>query len=145
MGKVIDPTDSQCEPDNITKQTSFALQVVVMPGVLKNDPQTSSIFSDNNPVSFRHSKNIRDILVRSSLPQDSSSDNGTFPCWVPQCKICKFIDSSHYVGIVLMNTHTSHIQGRSKQGAACPLMKESRNSFRPPKNNSMSSTFEFTI
>ena len=46
--------------------------------ILKNDPETSSIFSSNPLVSFRHSKNIRETLVHSSLPQDSSSHNGTF-------------------------------------------------------------------
>ena len=35
--------------------------------VLKNDPETSSIFSNNRLVSFRHNKNIRETLVHSSL------------------------------------------------------------------------------
>ena len=39
---------------------------------LENCPETSAIFSDNPLVSFRHSKNIRDILVNSNLPQESS-------------------------------------------------------------------------
>ena len=35
--------------------------------ILKNDPEISSIFSNNPLVSFRHSKNIRETLVHSSL------------------------------------------------------------------------------
>ena len=62
--------------------------------ILKNDPETSSIFSNNPLVSFRHSKNIRETLVHSSLPQKLSSPCGTFPCGVGQCRTCKFIDSS---------------------------------------------------
>ncbi len=61
---------------------------------LKNDPETSSIFSNNPLVSFRHSKNIRETLVHSNLHQESSPLSGTFPCGVAQCKTCKFIDSS---------------------------------------------------
>ena len=62
--------------------------------ILKNDPETSSIFSNNPLVSFRHSKNIRETLVHSNLHQESSPLSGTFPCGVAQCKTCKFIDSS---------------------------------------------------
>ena len=62
--------------------------------ILKNDPATSSIFSNNPLVSFRHSKNIRETLVHSSLPQELSSLCGTFPCGVGQCKTCQFIDYS---------------------------------------------------
>ena len=62
--------------------------------ILKNDPETSSIFSNNPLVSFRQSKNIRETLVHSNLHQESSPLSGTFPCRVAQCKTCKFIDSS---------------------------------------------------
>ncbi len=62
--------------------------------ILKNDPETSSIFSNNPLVSFRYSKNIRETLVHSNLHQESSPLSGTFPCGVAQCKTCKFIDSS---------------------------------------------------
>ena len=61
--------------------------------VLKNDPETSSIFSNNPLVSFRHSKNIRETPVHSNLHQESSPLSGTFPCGVAQCKTCKLIDS----------------------------------------------------
>jgi hypothetical protein len=54
--------------------------------ILKNDPETSSIFSDNPLVSFRHSKNIRETLVHSSLAHASTSQKGTFPCLSSKCK-----------------------------------------------------------
>ena len=47
--------------------------------ILKNDPETSSIFSNNSLVSFRHIKNIRETLVHSNLRQESSPLSGTFP------------------------------------------------------------------
>ena len=56
--------------------------------ILKNDPETS-IFSDNPLVSFRHSKNIRETLVHSSLRQDQVSPTGTSCCLCPVCKTCK--------------------------------------------------------
>ena len=62
--------------------------------ILKNHPETSSIFSNNPLVSFRHSKNIQESLVHSNLPRESSSPCGNFPCGVAQCKTFKFIDSS---------------------------------------------------
>ena len=37
--------------------------------ILKNDPETSAIFTDNPLISFRHNKNMRDNLVRSALRQ----------------------------------------------------------------------------
>ena len=76
--------------------------------ILKNDPETSSIFSSNPLVSFRHSKNIRETLVHSSLPQDSSSHNGTFPCGVGQCKTCNFIDSSTTILAPKSKYHIKH-------------------------------------
>jgi hypothetical protein len=61
--------------------------------ILKNDSEswsakTFSIFSVNPLVPFRHSQNIHETLVHSPLSQDSSSQNGTFPCRAPQCKTC---------------------------------------------------------
>ena len=48
--------------------------------IVKNDPETSSIFSDNLLISFRRNKNIRDSLVYSTLRQNLSAPAGTFPC-----------------------------------------------------------------
>ena len=48
--------------------------------------ETSSIFSDNPLVSFRHNQNIRNILVHNSSQQNCSEPNGTFPCGIGPCK-----------------------------------------------------------
>ena len=73
---------------------NFSIRDVILKNfhILQNDPQTSSIFSDNPLVSFRH-KNIRDTLVHSSLQTNCSEPNGTFPCAIGQCKTCSFTDS----------------------------------------------------
>ena len=55
--------------------------------ILKNDPETSAIFTDNPLTSFRRNKNIRDNLVRSALRQNLPAPAGTFSClhvFVPQ-------------------------------------------------------------
>ena len=76
--------------------------------ILKNDPETSSIFSNNPLVSFRHSKNIRETVVDSNLAQELSSPCGTFPCGVGQCKTCKFIDSSTTISAPKFVYHIKH-------------------------------------
>ena len=48
--------------------------------ILKNDPETSAIFTDNPLTSFRRNKNIRDNLVRSALRQNLQAPGGTFSC-----------------------------------------------------------------
>ena len=74
---------------------NFSIRDVILKNfhILQNDPQTSSIFSDNPLASFRHNKNIRDTLVHSSLQTNCSEPNGTFPCGIGQCKTCSFTDS----------------------------------------------------
>ena len=62
--------------------------------VLKNDPETSFIFSDNPSVSFRRNKNIRDSLVHCALRQNLSAPAGTFPCSWTRCKTCSFLNAS---------------------------------------------------
>ena len=74
---------------------NFSIRDVILKNfhILQNDPQTSSIFSDNPLVSFRHNKNIHHTLVHSSLQTNCSEPNGTFPCGIGQCKTCSFTDS----------------------------------------------------
>ena len=60
---------------------------------MQNDPEISSIFSKNLLISFWHNKNIRETLVHSSLQQNCSEPNGTFPCGIGQSKTCSFTDS----------------------------------------------------
>ena len=76
--------------------------------ILRNDPETSSIFSNNPLVSFRHSKNIRETLVHSTLLQELSPSCGTFSCGLGQCKTCKFIDSSTTVSAPKFVYHIKH-------------------------------------
>ena len=68
---------------------NFPIRDVILKNfhILQNDPQTSSIFSDNPLVSFRHNKNIRDTLVHSSLQTNCSEPNGTFPCALANVKL----------------------------------------------------------
>ncbi len=76
--------------------------------ILKNDPETSSIFSNNPLVSFLHRKNIREILVHNKLHQESSPLSRTFPCGVAQCKACKFIDSSTVISALKLTYNIKH-------------------------------------
>ena len=62
--------------------------------VLKNNPETSSIFSDNPLVSFRRNKNIQDSLIHSALRQNLSAPAVTFPCSRTRCNTCSFFNAS---------------------------------------------------
>ena len=62
--------------------------------ILRNDPETSSIFSDNPLVSFRRNKNIWDSLVHSAFRQNLSGPAGTFPCSRTRCNTCSFLNAS---------------------------------------------------
>ena len=48
--------------------------------ILKNDPETSGIFTHNPLISFRSNKNIQDNLVRRTLRQNIPATAGTFSC-----------------------------------------------------------------
>ena len=63
--------------------------------ILKNDLETSSIFSDNPLISFRRNKNIRDSLVHSVLRQNLSAPAGTFPCSRTRCNTAIFLTPLH--------------------------------------------------
>jgi hypothetical protein len=76
--------------------------------ILKNDPETSFIFSDNPLVSFRHSKNIRETLVHSSLAQASTSQKGTLPCLSSKCKTCDFVGATTIVSAPKSEFHIKH-------------------------------------
>ena len=55
--------------------------------ILKNDPATSTIFTDNPLISFRRNKNMRDNLVRSALRQNLPAPAGTFSCSRARCYV----------------------------------------------------------
>ena len=62
--------------------------------ILKNDPETSAIFTDNPLISFRRNKNMRDNLVRSALRPNLPATAGTFSCSHARCYTCSFLNSA---------------------------------------------------
>ena len=61
--------------------------------ILRNDSDTSTIFTSLPVIAYRRDKNLRDQLVRSSLrPTHHNStpalSPGTLPCKRPRCKTC---------------------------------------------------------
>ena len=62
--------------------------------ILKNDPETSAIFTNNTLISFRRNKNMRDNLVRSALRQNLPAPAGTFSCSRARCYTCSFLNSA---------------------------------------------------
>ena len=80
--------------------------------ILRNDPETSSIFSNNwPPVSFDTAKNIRETLVQSSQYRSQDSSHWmarTFPCWVAKWKTCNFIDSATTISAPKSQYHVKH-------------------------------------
>ena len=61
--------------------------------ILKNDAETSAIFTDNPLISFKGNKIIRDNLVRSALRQNLPAPAGTFSCSHARCYTCSFLNS----------------------------------------------------
>ena len=82
--------------------------------------QTSSIFPDNPLISFRHSKNIRETLVRRSLLLDSSSEMERS---LDGCLYVKLVSS--YIPLLpfrhikLNNTKHLHFTGTSSHLIYC--------------------------
>ena len=62
--------------------------------ILKNDPETSAIFTDNPLISFRRNKNMRDNLVRSALRENLPASAGTFSCSHARCYTCSLFNSA---------------------------------------------------
>ena len=60
--------------------------------ILQNDPETSAIFTDQPLTSFRHSKNIKDELVHSTIKQPFTGSAGTFSCGRSRCNTCPFLN-----------------------------------------------------
>ena len=62
--------------------------------ILKNNSETSAIFTDNPLISFRRNKNIRDNLVRSALRQNLPAPASTFSCSRARCYTCSLLNSA---------------------------------------------------
>ena len=62
--------------------------------ILQSDPETAPVFLNPPLVSFKRDRNLRNSLVRSSLP--SNLEPGTFNCSRKVCNTCPFIKSKTY-------------------------------------------------
>ena len=59
------------------------------------DDDSIKVTFDKPPLkAFRRAKNLKDLLVHSSLPQVLQRQKGTFPCNRRDCRTCPFINSS---------------------------------------------------
>ena len=63
--------------------------------ILQSDPETARIFPNPPLVSFKRDRNLRNSLVRSSLP--SNLEPGTFNCSRKVCNTCPFINSKTHI------------------------------------------------
>ena len=63
--------------------------------ILQSDPETAPIFPNPPLVSFKRDRNLRNSLVRSSLP--SNLEPGTFDCSRKVCNTCPFINSKTHI------------------------------------------------
>ena len=63
--------------------------------ILQSDPETAPIFPNPPLVSFKRDRNLRNSLVRSSLP--SNLEPGTFNCSRKVCNTCPFISSKTHI------------------------------------------------
>ena len=62
--------------------------------IFKNDPETSTIFTDNRLISFRRNKSIRGNLVRSALKENLPVLAGTFSCSRARCYTSSLLNSA---------------------------------------------------
>ena len=63
--------------------------------ILQSDPETAPIFPNPPLVSFKRDRNLRNSLVRSSLP--SNLEPGTFNCSRKVFNTCPFINSKTHI------------------------------------------------
>ena len=75
--------------------------------ILQLDPETAPIFPNPLFVPFKSDQNLRNSLVRSSLP--SNLEPGTFNCFRKVCNTCPFINSKTHIegtkGLYQVNDH----------------------------------------
>ena len=66
--------------------------------ILHDDSTTNNIFRKPPLMAFRRAKNLKDLLVRSSLPQDPPNHpTGTFRCNRTVCRTCPHVNSSNTI------------------------------------------------
>ena len=59
--------------------------------ILNNDPETGRIFTDAPLLAHRRDRNIRNILVHTTVGNQSTDPAGTFPCNHPRCRTCQHV------------------------------------------------------
>ena len=82
--------------------------------ILREDSRTSKIFNKPPLKAFRRAKNLKDLLVRNSLPRNLPHQSpGTFPCNRTVCRTCPHVNSSSTIatpkGHVYITGHFSCI------------------------------------
>ena len=82
--------------------------------ILREDSRTSRIFNKPTLKAFRRAKNLKDLLVRNSLPRNLPHQlPGTFPCNRTVCRTCPHVNSSSTIttpkGHVYITGHFSCI------------------------------------
>ena len=66
--------------------------------ILREDSMTRNIFNKPPPKAFRRAKNLKDLLVRSSLTRNPPQQSqGTFLCNRPVCRRSPHVNSSSIV------------------------------------------------
>ena len=91
--------------------------------ILMSDPETAPIFPNPPLVSFKRARNLRNSLVRSSLP--SNLEPGTFNCSRKICRTCPFINSKRHIqgpkGSYQVNDHLDCITSNIIYCITCTL------------------------
>ena len=71
-------------------------------GMLQEDPELRTVFSQRPLVAYKRDRNMRDLLVharRSETDDTNHSRPGTSPCGTRNCKACQHIDTkTHFKG-----------------------------------------------
>ncbi len=66
--------------------------------ILHDDNTINNIFRKPPLIAFRRAKNLKDLYVRSSLPQDPPNHpTSTFPCNRTGCRTCPHVNSSNTI------------------------------------------------
>ena len=62
--------------------------------IFTNDPELNEIFKHPPLISYRQPANLKTMLVKSRVNQETS---GTFPCNAPRCKLCPVIENEEII------------------------------------------------
>ena len=92
--------------------------------ILCEDNRTSKMFNKSPLKAFRRAKNLKDLLVRNSLPRNLPHQSpGTFPCKRTVCRTCPHVNSSSTIitpkGHVYITGHFSCITEHEVYSLSC--------------------------